>query len=157
VLIPLIERPAGFTVLLTERTADLRSHAGQICFPGGRVEAGDSSLEATALREAEEEIGLPAAQVAIAGSLPLYVTRTGFAVTPVVGFVTPPLAVRADPREVAAVFEVPLAFVLDAANHQQHSRVVAGERRRYYALAYTDRFIWGATAGMLICLYQALR
>ncbi len=156
VLVPLVDRPDGMTVLLTQRTEHLNDHAGQISFPGGRVEPEDESPEAAALREAEEEIGLPPERVEIVGRLDRYVTRTGFDVTPVVGIVDPPFLVDPDPFEVADVFEVPLSFVLDPRNHQRHSRFYKGARRRFYALPYGDRYIWGATAGMLVNLAEVL-
>jgi 8-oxo-dGTP pyrophosphatase MutT (NUDIX family) len=157
VLVPLVSRAEGFTVILTQRTSDLKAHAGQISFPGGRTEPADASAEDAALREAEEEIGLPRRQVEILGRLDPYRTVTGFDVTPVVGAITPPLALKPDPTEVADIFEVPLAFFLDAANHQRHTRVVAdGAIRAYYAMPYGDRYIWGATAGMLLNLYEVL-
>jgi 8-oxo-dGTP pyrophosphatase MutT (NUDIX family) len=157
VLVPLVARETGFSVILTQRTSDLKAHAGQISFPGGRMEPTDADAEAAALREACEEIGLPRAQVEILGRLDPYRTVTGFDVTPVVGALTPPLALKPDPTEVADIFEVPLAFFLDAANHQRHTRVIAGgATRAYYAMPYGDRYIWGATAGMLLNLYEVL-
>ena len=162
VLVPLVERADGFSVLLTQRTADLKAHAGQISFPGGKLEAFDADAAAGALRETAEEIGLAAAHIEILGQLDPYMTVTNFAVTPVVGAVTPPFDLRPDPVEVADIFEVPLAFFLDPANHQRHSRQIAegpdGTKimRGYYAMPYGDRYIWGATAGMLINLYDVL-
>lgn len=156
VLVPLVERPEGLTILLTQRASDLRHHAGQISFPGGRVEPEDASAQAAALREAEEEIGLPPGRVTLVGTLDTYETRTGFEIVPVVGLVAPPFAMRLDAREVAEVFEVPLAFILDPANHERHSRVFQGVRRQFYAMPYGERYIWGATAGMLINLYEVL-
>lgn len=156
VLVPLIEHADGYTVLLTQRTASLQKHAGQVAFPGGRMEPTDADAVACALREAHEETGLDPAQVEILGRLPTYLTITGFEVTPVVGAVTPPLRLTPDPVEVAAAFEVPLAFFLDAANHQRVSRDLNGVKRAYYAMPYGDRYIWGATAGMLLNLYEAL-
>ena len=156
VLVPLVDRPTGLTIVLTERTAHLRDHAGQISFPGGRIEAGDASAEAAALREANEEIGLLASEVEVVGRLEVYNTRTGFEVTPVVGLVDPSYCVKRDPFEVADVFELPLAFVLDAANHKQRSAEFRGRLRHFYVLPYEDRYIWGATAGMLINLYEVL-
>lgn len=155
VLVPLINRASGVTVLLTQRTDHLSDHAGQISFPGGRAEQHDSSMEETALRETEEEIGLPRNQVELLGALPVYHTITGYRVTPIVGWVEPPLALDPDPFEVAEVFEVPLAFLLNPANHQRHSIVRDGQPHQYYAMPYQDRYIWGATAGMLIAFYQA--
>lgn len=156
VLIPVIDHPAGLTVLFTQRTTHLKSHAGQVSFPGGRVEPGDASAEFTALREAEEEIGLSAGRVEILGRLPDYRTRTGFRVTPVIGLVTPPLELEPDAREVAEVFEVPLAFLLDPNNRQRRTREFQGTTVGYYVFEYEDRVIWGATAGMLVNLYRML-
>ena len=150
VLVPLVPRGPTLTVLLTQRTEHLVHHPGQISFPGGRAEKHDAGPTATALREAEEEIGLAPAQVEILGYLNRYETITGFAVTPVVGFVRPPLALRPDPSEVAAAFEVPLGFILDPRNHRRDSRLVKGERREYYVLPYQNYYIWGATAAMLV-------
>jgi 8-oxo-dGTP pyrophosphatase MutT (NUDIX family) len=156
VLVPLIEHAAGFTVLFTQRTADLKSHAGQISFPGGRVEPDDADVVAAALRESREEIGLASEAVEILGRLAPYITVTNFEVTPIVGVIATPLRVKADPFEVAEIFEVPLSFFLDPVNHQRHSRVADGVPRAYYAMPYGDRYIWGATAGMLLNLYDVL-
>ena len=157
VLIPIVERPEGFTILFTQRTADLKSHAGQISFPGGRIEPADRDAAAGALRETTEEIGLAESFIEVLGRLDPYVTVTGYEITPVVGAVTPPFTLKPDPVEVADIFEVPLAFLLDPANHQRHSRVISeGVARAYYAIPYGDRYIWGATAGMLINLYEVL-
>ncbi|MGH6719207.1 MAG: CoA pyrophosphatase [Alphaproteobacteria bacterium] len=150
VLIPLVERAGGMTVLLTRRADGLPNHAGQIAFPGGRVEPGDAGPAATALRETAEEIGLAPDRVEVAGTLAPYRTGTGYHITPVVGFVVPPFDLVPDPTEVAEVFEVPLAFVLDHANHRRDSMVWRGELRWYDALPYGERYIWGATAGMLV-------
>jgi len=157
VLFPIVRHPARATVLLTQRTAHLRDHAGQISFPGGRVEAGDASPVHTALRETEEEIGLAREHVQILGFLPEYRTGTGFRVTPVVALVEPPFELRPDPFEVAEVFEVPLDFLLDPGNHQQHEMHYRGSLRRYYAMPYGDYFIWGATAGMIRSLSERLQ
>ena len=161
VLVPLVERADGFTVLLTQRTADLKAHAGQISFPGGRIEAEDADAVAGALRETWEEIGLPAQHIEVLGTLDAYSTVTGYEVTPVVAAVTPPFDLKPDPVEVADIFEVPLAFFLDPDNHQRHSRVLGTEGgrailRAFYAIPYGERYIWGATAGMLINLYEVL-
>jgi 8-oxo-dGTP pyrophosphatase MutT (NUDIX family) len=156
VLVPLVEYGDGFKILLTQRMADLKSHAGQISFPGGRIEPSDRDVEHGALREAEEEIGLPSSQVEILGRLDPYITVSGFEVMPVVGAITPPLSLKRDPIEVADIFEVPLSFFLDPANHQRHSRMANGVTRAYYAMPYGDRYIWGATAGMLLNLYEVL-
>lgn len=156
VLFPIVVRDAGHTVMLTQRTAHLRDHAGQISFPGGRVEADDLSPTHTALRETEEEVGLSRERVEILGFLPEYCTGTGFRVTPVVGLVHPPFDLQPDPFEVAEVFEVPLAFLLDPANHQRHEMHYRGALRQYFAMPYGDYFIWGATAGMIRSLSQRL-
>ena len=156
VLVPLVRRENGLTVLLTRRTAHLNEHAGQISFPGGRSEPGDAYAAETALREAAEEIGLAAERVEVLGELHEYVTVTGYGVTPVVGLVTPPLELRLDEFEVAEVFEVPLEFLLDPANHQRNSVLHEGRERRYYAVPYGQYYIWGATAGMLMNLHSFL-
>jgi 8-oxo-dGTP pyrophosphatase MutT (NUDIX family) len=155
VLIPLIAH-GELTVLFTQRTTHLKSHAGQVSFPGGRAEPGDASAEFTALREAGEEIGLAAERIEILARLPDYRTRTGFRVTPVIGLVTPPLELSPDPREVAEVFEVPLAFLLDPRNRQRRTREFQGQQVGYYVFEYQDRVIWGATAGMLVNLHKML-
>lgn len=157
VLVPIVERREGFTVLLTQRTDHLSAHAGQISFPGGRLEATDAGLEAAALRETEEEVGLRRDRIEVVGQLDLYVTRTGFEVTPVVGIVTPPFSLTPDPFEVADVFEVPLSFIIDPANHLKQSRLHNGIQRQFYVLPYDNRYIWGATAGMLVNLSEVLR
>ncbi len=156
VLFPIVLRNGGHTVLLTQRTAHLRDHAGQISFPGGRVETEDISPSHTALRETEEEIGLNRERIEIIGFLPEYRTGTGFRVTPVVALVRPPFELRPDPFEVAEVFEVPLAFLLDPANHQRHSMHYRGALRTYFAMPYGEYFIWGATAGMIRSLVERL-
>jgi 8-oxo-dGTP pyrophosphatase MutT (NUDIX family) len=156
VLVPIILRASGATLLLTQRTAHLRDHAGQISFPGGRCEASDASPEATALREAAEEVGLAATQIEILGRLPEYHTITGFLITPIVALVTPPLNLKLDDFEVADVFEPPLEFLLDQKNHQRHQREFQGATREYWAMPWQDRYIWGATAGMLVSLHHFL-
>lgn len=156
VLFPIVQRAGGATVLLTQRTAHLKDHPGQISFPGGRREPADPSPAHTALREASEEIGLSPAHVEIAGYLPEYLTSTGFRVTPVVAMVTPPFDLQLDAFEVAEAFEVPLAFLLDPVNHQQHSLHYRGKLRHYYAMPYGEYFIWGATAGIIVSLCRAL-
>ena len=151
VLIPLIERAEGYTVLLTQRTDHLEHHAGQISFPGGRTEEVDANPVETALREAEEETGLHRRHVVeIAGFLDLYQTVTGFLITPVVAFVTPPFELALDAFEVAEAFEVPLEFILDPLHHERRSMLYKGQQRQYYVLPYENRFIWGATAAMLV-------
>ena len=154
VLVPIVEHAAGPTVLLTLRTDHLEHHAGQVSFPGGRVEAEDLHPLDTALRETEEEIGLTRAHIELGGYLDTYETGTGFRITPVVGFVRPGFALAPDDFEVAEVFEVPLDFLFDPANHQRHSRTWKGVERHYHAMPYGDYYIWGATAGMLMNLYR---
>jgi len=157
VLVPVVNRPDGLTMLLTQRSADLPNHPGQISFPGGRVEPEDASLAAAALREAEEEVGLPGERVEVLGELATYETVTGFRVTPIVGWVEPPFTLTPDPVEVADVFEVPLAFLLDEANQQRHFRMQGERRRDFWAIPYGERYIWGATAAMLLILDRTLR
>jgi 8-oxo-dGTP pyrophosphatase MutT (NUDIX family) len=157
VLVPIVNRHEGLQLLLTQRSADLPDHPGQISFPGGRVEPQDASLAAAALRESHEEIGLPSERVQVLGSLPEYETVTGYRVTPVVGWVEPPFALAPDPLEVADVFEVPLAFVLDPVNRQRHYRMLGTMRRYYWAIPFGERYIWGATAAMLLILERTLR
>lgn len=156
VLVPLIMRPTGLTILLTQRTAHLRDHAGQISFPGGRCEPEDASIEAAAMREAWEEVGLRAEQTEILGRLPVYPTVTGFVITPVVALVQPPLNLKLDDFEVAEVFEVPFVFLMDGRNHQKHQLEYQGIKREYYAMPWKSHFIWGATAGMLVSLQRFL-
>lgn len=156
VLFPIVPRREGSTVLLTQRTDHLKDHPGQISFPGGRCEPADASPAHTALREAAEEIGLAAEHVEILGYLPEYRTGTGFRVTPVVAKVTPPFELRLDAFEVADVFEVPLSFLLNPANHRRHSLHYRGKLRHYDAMPYGDYYIWGATAGMIMSLYRGL-
>jgi 8-oxo-dGTP pyrophosphatase MutT (NUDIX family) len=157
VLVPLVERPEGWTVLLTQRTDHLHHHAGQISFPGGRAEDADETPVATALRECEEEIGLDRRHVEIAGALDTYQTGTGFLIAPIVGLISPGFDLTLDAFEVKEAFEVPLAFVLDPTNHQRQSRVWNGRERHFYVLPYENRYIWGATAGMLVNLHAKLR
>lgn len=156
VLVPLVLRQEGVTMLLTQRTDHLRDHAGQVSFPGGRVEAHDEGAVATALRETEEEIGVGPSHIEVVGELDLYETRTGFRITPVVGLVEPGFTLTLDEFEVAEVFEVPLSFALDPANHQKRSLVWRGAERHFYLLPYGEREIWGATAGMIVNLYNRL-
>ncbi len=157
VLVPLVERADGLTVLLTQRTDHLAHHPGQISFPGGRLEDADGGdTVIAALRETEEEIGLARKHVDVVGRLDEYVTGTGFVVTPVVGVIAPPFRLAADPFEVAEVFEVPLDFVLEPANHKLNRRIVEGRHRPFWALTYEERVIWGATAGILVNLSDVL-
>jgi 8-oxo-dGTP pyrophosphatase MutT (NUDIX family) len=155
VLIPVIERDAGLSVLLTRRADRMRRHAGQIAFPGGRSEAGETAAMA-ALREAQEEVGLDPAAVFVAGVSTPYRTITGYHITPVVGFLPPP-NLALNPAEVADAFEVPLAFLMDPANHERrHRDQPPGPPRWHYAITWNDRVIWGATAGMIRALYERL-
>ena len=160
VLVPILMRPHGTTVLLTQRAAHLNAHAGQIAFPGGRVDATDADVVATALREAQEEIALAAAYVEVLGLLPPYTTATAYVVTPVVALVDVGATWWPHPGEVAEVFEVPLPFLMDPANHVSQALAWDGRLRHWFAMPYHDgaaeRYIWGATAGMLRNLYRCL-
>ena len=164
VLVPVVQRAVP-TVLLTQRTDHLTNHPGQISFPGGRSEPDDADAPATALREAEEEIGLDPAAVEVLGSMPTYTTGTGFIVTPVIGLVTPGFALRLDPFEVASAFEVPLEFLMDPAHHHRHAIEIGGVSRQFFSMPWTEvgphgetkrYFIWGATAAMLRNFYRLL-
>jgi 8-oxo-dGTP pyrophosphatase MutT (NUDIX family) len=157
VLIPLLLKEGGLSVLLTQRTNHLRDHAGQISFPGGRMDPEDLGPNDTALRESQEEIGLDPQRVEIIGHLPQYLTVSGYSVTPVVGLVQPQAEYVLDDFEVADVFEVPLNFLLDPANHQVRLWQSEQGGRRFYSMPYEGRFIWGATAGMLRNLYHLLK
>ena len=160
VLVPLVDHPPGhpngMTVLLTQRTAHLTAHAGQISFPGGRIEEDDADPVAAALRETEEEVGLPRDRVSVVGRLDTYLTGTGFEITPVVGIVAPPYPMAIDPFEVAEAFEVPLSYILDRRNHQRVERQSGAHRRVFFVLPYQGRNIWGATAGILVNLAEVL-
>lgn len=156
VLVPLIERPEGLSVLLTLRTQHLRRHAGQIALPGGRADPGETPWQ-TALREAEEEVGLDPALVEVAGLSEPFWTRTGYVITPVVGFVSPDITLTPNPDEVADVFEVPFDFLMDPVNHQSTLREFPdGVVREVWAMPYQDRHIWGVTAMLLRDLHQRL-
>src|SRR5688572_20101047 len=156
VLVPIVDHPSAPSVIFTKRTSHLKAHSGQVSFPGGRAEPEDPTPEFTALREAHEEIGLAMERVEVLARLPDYLTRTGFRVTPVVGLITPPFDLVPDPREVEEVFEVPLAYLLDPANHGRETRELQGRTVGYYVVRYESRTIWGATAGMLMSLYRHL-
>jgi len=156
VLVPLVEHETGVTVLLTRRSDTLRSHTGQVAFPGGRCDPGELPWE-TALREAHEEIGLDPGHVVLAGLSSAYQTGSGFDITPVVAFVRPGFTITPNPAEVAQVFETPLAFLMDPQNHQRRFRDMDdGQRRHFYAMPYEGQLIWGATAAMLRQLYVRL-
>ena len=161
VLVPLVLREGGLTLLLTERGQNLSNHSGQIAFPGGRMDACDPDVVHTALREAQEEVGLASRHVEVLGTLPIYVTGTAFVVTPVVALVQPGFEVQANPAEVADVFEVPLPYLMNPAHHRHHQAFLEGQARRWLSMPWTDaqqreRYIWGATAGMLRNLYRFL-
>jgi 8-oxo-dGTP pyrophosphatase MutT (NUDIX family) len=156
VLVPLIDHDHGMSVLLTQRTAHLTAHAGQISFPGGRIEEHDPDPIAAALRETEEEVGVPRERVGVIGRLDTYITGTGFEITPIVGMIEPPFPLAIDPFEVAEAFEVPLSYILDRRNHQRVERNSAGRTRSFFILPYQGRNIWGATAGILVNLAEVL-
>jgi 8-oxo-dGTP pyrophosphatase MutT (NUDIX family) len=172
VLVPIVMRgpqAASPTVLLTRRAAHMKTHSGQIAFPGGKVDPEDANMQATALREAEEEVGLAARHVQVIGELPVYITGTSFWVTPVIGLVSPDFELRLNADEVADVFEVPLSFLMNPANHRRHAFEWQGSQRQWFSMPYEERrtasngevqavehFIWGATAGMLRNFYRFL-
>lgn len=156
VLVPVTDR-AEPGVVLTQRTETLRNHAGQIAFPGGRADPGDADLIATALREAEEEIGLPPHAVTVIGLADRYRTVTGFEVTPVLGVIPPDLTLTPSEAEVASLFEVPLAYLLDPAHHHRVSAPWRGRTRHFYEILWNDRRIWGATAAMIVNLSRRLQ
>jgi 8-oxo-dGTP pyrophosphatase MutT (NUDIX family) len=156
VLVPLIDRAEGMSVLLTQRTPHLSAHAGQIAFPGGRIEESDADAIEAALRETEEEVGLTRDHVTVIGRLDTYVTGTGFEITPVVGIVRVPFPLAIDPFEVSEAFEVPLSFVVDPGNHRRTTRELENRTRVFFVLPYEGRNIWGATAGMLVNLAEVL-
>lgn len=156
VLVPLLMRAEGLHVLLTQRTPHLSSHAGQVAFPGGRTEEHDFDAVATALRETEEEVGLPRSHIEVVGRLDLFLTGTGFSITPVVGLVAVPYPLHPDPSEVADAFEVPLDFILDENNRERRSAERNGRLRHFFVYPYAGREIWGATAAMLVNLAEVL-
>lgn len=157
VLVPLVDRREGMTVLLTQRSPNLADHAGQISFPGGRIDPRDADATTCALREAQEEVGLEPGRIEIVGRLDTYVVRTGFEVTPVVGVLDPPAELKPDSTEVVGVFEVPLSFFLDPGNVRMDRREFKGTLRHFYVWPYLGYYIWGATAGMLVNLSEVLR
>jgi 8-oxo-dGTP pyrophosphatase MutT (NUDIX family) len=156
VLVPIVARSEGLSVILMQRPATMAAHPGEVSFPGGKADAADASPVETALREAEEEIGLAREHVEVLGFLDCYQVGSGFRIVPVVGLVTPPFTLTVDAREVVDVFEVPLAFVMDSANHQKRSREARGETQWFYAMPYDNRFIWGATANIIRNLFERL-
>jgi 8-oxo-dGTP pyrophosphatase MutT (NUDIX family) len=156
VLVPLVDRPQGMTVLLTQRASQLARHAAQIAFPGGRLDPGDADAASAALRETREEIGLDPGHVRVFGYLPDHMVISGYRVTPVLGLVTPPFSLELNPAEVAGVFEVPLAHVLDSANHKARLRRVGDEDMLLYDIPWQGQNIWGATAGMLLTFVRML-
>lgn len=156
VLIPVVDHGEEATVLLTQRTEKLRSHSGQVAFPGGRIDPTDASPEEAALREAFEEIGLAASSVEIVGRMPDYVTGSGYRIAPVLGVVTPPFDLAINEHEVDAAFEVPLRFLMNVANHNRESRLWKEKERFYYTMPYGERFIWGITAGIIRTMYERL-
>jgi 8-oxo-dGTP pyrophosphatase MutT (NUDIX family) len=156
VLVGLVERPHGLSLLLTQRTETMPTHPGQIAFPGGRIQPEDADVAAAALREAREEVGLDPSHARVLGGFEAYETVTGYAVSPVVALVDPAFRARPDPREVASVFETPFAWLMDPANHERHERVWQGGSRSYYAMTHEGRYIWGATAGMIRALWLRL-
>jgi 8-oxo-dGTP pyrophosphatase MutT (NUDIX family) len=155
VLVPVVDRPEP-AVLLTQRTADLASHAGQVAFPGGKIDPSDATPAAAAMREADEEIGLRHGMIEPIGYLDLYLTFSGFRILPTVARIAPEYRLTLNPSEVADAFEVPLAFLMDVQNHALHSRDWKGVNRRYYAMPFGERYIWGVTAGILRNLYERI-
>lgn len=156
VLVPVVDHGPEATVLLTQRNANLRSHSGQVAFPGGRIDAGDASAEAAALRETMEEIGLPGERVEVIGRLPDYVTGSGYRIAPVLSVVKPGFHLHLNPAEVDAAFEVPLSFLMDPANHHRQSRTWNEVQRHFYEMPFGERYIWGVTAGIIRTLYERL-
>lgn len=156
VLIPVVDHGAGATVILTQRTTNLRSHSGQIAFPGGRIDPEDPSAEHAAVRETGEEIGLEANRIEIIGRLPDYVSGSGYRIAPVLSVVRPGFSLDLNPHEVDAAFEVPLAFLMDPANHRRQSRIWNDKERFFYEMPFGERYIWGVTAGIIRTLYERL-
>jgi 8-oxo-dGTP pyrophosphatase MutT (NUDIX family) len=156
VLIPVVDHPEEATIILTQRAQKLRNHSGQVAFPGGRIDPTDASAEQAALRETFEEIGLPAESIEVVGRMPDYATGSGYRIVPVLGIVRPGFELAINEHEVDAAFEVPLSFLMNPANHHRESRVWLERERFYYTMPFGDRFIWGATAGIIRTLYERL-
>jgi len=156
VLVPVSDVGPDARVILTRRTQTMRKHSGQVAFPGGAIDPEDGSAEIAAMREAEEEIGLDRRFVEPVGRLPVYMTTTGFRITPVLAVVKPGFAITPNPDEVDAVFETPLSFLMDPANHRRESRVWEGAERHYYVMPYGEHYIWGVTAGIIRTMYERL-
>lgn len=156
VLVPVVDRKDGATVILTQRTDTLRAHAGQIAFPGGRIDATDASPEAAALRETEEEIGLSRDEIEVVGRMPDYITGSGFRIAPVFGIVRPDFILTINEDEVVDAFEVPLSFLMNPVNHGQGSRIWNEKERYFYTMPFGDRYIWGITAGIIRTIYERL-
>ncbi|WP_322988679.1 CoA pyrophosphatase [Hoeflea sp.] len=156
VLVPVTEGGSEARVILTRRSASMRQHSGQVAFPGGSIDPEDGSAEIAAMREAEEEIGLDRRFVEPVGRLPVYLTTTGFRITPVLAVVQPGYSLTLNPAEVAAVFETPLSFLMDSANHRRESRVWEGLERHYFVMPYGEHNIWGVTAGIIRTMYERL-
>ena len=156
VLVPVVDRGDKSTIILTQRTANMRTHSGQVAFPGGAIDPEDGSPEFAALREAEEEIGLPPSFVEPLGRLPQYLAPTGFRITPVLAVVRDNYPMTINREEVDDAFEVPFSFLMDPANHRTESRIWQGRERHFYTMPYGERYIWGVTAGILRTLYERL-
>lgn len=156
VLVPVVDHADGATLLLTKRAEKMRDHSGQVAFPGGRIDPEDASVEAAALREADEEIGLKADHVEVIGRLPFYYAGSGYRIAPVLAIVRPGFSMTINPAEVADVFEVPLGFLMDAANHRRDSRIWQEVERHFYTMPYGEKHIWGVTAGIIRALHDRL-
>lgn len=156
VLVPVVDRGREASVILTKRTDTLRSHAGQIAFPGGRIDASDSTPEFAALRETEEEIGIEPDFIEIVGRMPDYVTGSGFRIAPILSVVKPGFRLNINPDEVDDAFEVPLSFLMDPANHNRESLILQEKERFFYTMPFHERYIWGVTAGIIRAVYERL-